>query len=125
MKHDMVGTPVTEAEVAADLGFADVFEMRRWDTEMGQKVAELERQLRIAESDRDNFRWHGKRMQVVLERLAESGLVTDPDLKLAIGVVLNKEVDWQQRLKGWFDEPLQDRRSSRQESPDLDTIRVR
>ncbi len=102
--NDMIGTPVTEAEVATDLGFADVFEMRRWQTECGQKVADLEQKLRTAESDRDNFRWHSRRMQVVLERLAESDLVTDPDLKLAIGMVLNKEVDWNHKLKGWFND---------------------
>ncbi len=102
--QDMIGTEVTEAEVAADLGFADVFEMRRWETAMGQKVADLEEKLRTAESDRDNFRWHGRRMQVVLERIAESVLFDDPDLRLAIGVVLNKEVDWKYRLKGWFDD---------------------
>ncbi len=106
--QDIIGTEVTEAEVAIDLGFADVHEMRRWETEMGQKVADLEEKLRTTESDRDNFRWHGKRMQVVLERIEEfvdeSGSL-DPDLSLAIGVVLGKVVDWEHRLKGWFDAP--------------------
>jgi hypothetical protein len=105
MKHDLEGTPVTEAEVATDLGFADVHEFRKWQTECGQKVADVEQKLREAANDRDNFRWHGKRMQVVLERIAATGLITDPDLRLAIGVVLGKEVDWEHKLKGWFDGP--------------------
>ncbi len=109
MKHDIAGTPITEAEAAVSLGFADVHEMHRWDTEMGQKVADLEQKLRTAESDRDNFRWHGKRMQVVLEKIAkhlkQSGSIDDPDILLAIGVVTGKLVDWKNRLNGWFDAP--------------------
>lgn len=109
--HDLTGTPVDEAEVAGDLGFADVHEFRRWQTELGGKVADLEHKLRSAINERDNYRWHGRRMQVVLEKIRESlitpgrPLHSDPlpsDLVLAIGVVLGKEVDWENRLKDWF-----------------------
>jgi hypothetical protein len=103
--QDMIGRPVSEEEAAAGLGFANVSEMRRWKTEMGQKVAHLEKSLRQAASDRDNFRWHVRRMQVVLERALES-LQQDgpphPDLALAIRVVLGRDVDWNHRLKDWF-----------------------
>ncbi len=102
MTHELIGRPVSEDEVATDLGFADVIEMRRWETEMGQKLADLERKIRDIENERDRFLWHGTRMQVVLEKIAESIEVNDPDIRLAIGVVLGKEVDWKHRLKGWF-----------------------
>ena len=102
MSEYMTGKVVSEAEAAAGLGFADVFEFRRWQTEMGQKVADVEEKLRAAANDRDSFRWHGKRMQVVLEKVAALPSIPD-DIALAISVVLGKGVDWEHRLDGWFD----------------------
>ncbi len=99
---DLIGRPVTEEEVAVNLGFANVHEMRRWKTEMGQKVANLERDLRITTDERNRFLQHGLKMQIVLQRVAESGVITDPDTRLAAGVVLGKAVDWEHRLKDWF-----------------------
>lgn len=52
-------------------GFKDVNEMRRWDTEQGQKVFELENKLRTSESDARNFQWHVRRMMLVLEKVKE------------------------------------------------------
>ncbi len=107
MNHDLKGTVVDEAHVAADLGFDSVAAMRRWETEMGQKVFELETKLETAEHNRDSFLRTGRRMQTVLERIHASlhrGEPLHPDLVLAIGVVLGKEADWGGRLRGWWPE---------------------
>lgn len=99
---DMIGTPVSEEEVALGLGFNNVHEMRRWDTEQGHKIFELENKLRTTESDAKNFQWHGKRMMLVLEKVKEhlmgEGDLSEADLILAIGVVTGKEVDWGHKL---------------------------
>lgn len=104
---DMVGKPVSEEEVALALGFKDVNEMRRWDTEQGQKVFELENKLRTSESDARNFQWHGRRMMLVLEKVKEhlmgEGNLSEAELVLAIGVVTGKEVDWDNKLD-WLKE---------------------
>lgn len=102
MGEYMRGKPVSEVEAAVGLGFADVFEMRRWETEAGQKVANLEVELRAAIGDRDSFRWHLRRMMVVLERVAALPSIPE-DITLAISVVLGKGVDWEHRLDGWFE----------------------
>lgn len=99
---DMIGTPVSEEEVALGLGFKDVNEMHRWDTEQGQKIFELENKLRTTESDARNFQWHGKRMMLVLNKVKEhlmgEGNLSKEELILAIGVVTGKEVDWDHKL---------------------------
>jgi hypothetical protein len=109
----LIVKPASKAEVATDLGFPDVPAMRRWETEMGQQIADLEQRLRTAIDERDRFRWHGRRMQMVLER-AETFIRGGPldkdhptvsDLLLAIGVMCGKAVDWDHRLDGWFPEP--------------------
>ncbi len=48
--------------------------------------------------------WRLHHSSVVLEKILESGSITDPDLSLAIRFVLGKGVDWDFRLKGWFDD---------------------
>lgn len=100
---DMQGTPVSEEHVALALGFKDVHEMRRWDTEQGQKVFELENKLHSAECDAQRFQWHGKRMMLVLEKVKEHLLgnteLTKEQLILAIGVVTGKAVDWGNTLR--------------------------
>jgi hypothetical protein len=103
MTADYEGTPVTEQEAAVGLGFADVPEYRRWRTEQGQRAWELERKLREAELDRDEFRWHVRRMTAVLGRVEPT--LTDPLLRLAVGVVLGRAVDWKHQLKGWWEKP--------------------
>ena len=65
---DLQGTVVSEEEVAKGLGFKDVFELRRWQTDLGHQMMEAQAKLREAESDRDNFRWVGRRMMKVLEK---------------------------------------------------------
>jgi hypothetical protein len=107
--NDIEGTPVSEEEVAKGLGFANVFELRRWQTEAGHKLAEAEAKLRGVEGDRDNFRWHGIRQQLLLERI--DGMLADLQqgkqpvelnkFRLAIAVVAGKGVDWDNVLKDW------------------------
>lgn len=115
----MVGRPVTEEEVAKHLGFNSVEELRRWDTETGRKNAELEYALSQAKQEAERFRWHGRRMQVILEQVAPvlEGLeIGDEEytkkLLLAINVVCGKQVsklaetvDWKHILKDWL-EPI-------------------
>ena len=111
--HDFEGKVVSEEEAAISLGFANVFEMRRWQTEMGHEVAELKTKLRHAEIDRDNFKWHLKRQQVVLEKceeyfnkLQENEAFNNEavsKLRLAIAVVAGQGVDWNHILKDWFE----------------------
>jgi hypothetical protein len=106
---DLVGKPVSEEEVAKGLGFSSVDELRRWDTEMGQKVSDLEYKLSQANSDKENFKWTGLRMMKVLEmvepllaQMNESYLPPKPEIteKLkAVRVVLGKEVDWGNTLE--------------------------
>ena len=106
----MDGKVVTEEEVAIGLGFANVTELKRWETELGQKNAELEHAIYTAKNDLKNFGWHGRRMMVVLEKAKEyiaKGTNDEAEkakLELAIGVVTNKAVDWKHVLKDWFQE---------------------
>ncbi len=102
MNKSIQGEIVSESEVAADLGFADVFEMRRWQTEMGHKVADLEHELRQAINERDRFRWNLRRTIVVLEKIIEADPPLSDDLKLGMSVVIGRGVDWDHRLKDWF-----------------------
>ena len=110
---DLQGTPVSEAEVAADLGFASVHELRRWQTDLGFKVKELEHQLHLTEGDRDRFQWHGRRMDVIFTRCEElinkikAGETPEPalldKLLLAISVVCGRgAVDWDNVLEDWL-----------------------
>jgi hypothetical protein len=104
----MTGEIVSEEEAAIGLGFDSVIDMRRWETEMGQMVSDLQWKLTMAERERDSFRWNGRRMQIVLEKIAlflEQLSDKPDDLLLAIGVVTGKAVDWHHRLRDWFIEP--------------------
>lgn len=101
--HDLEGTPISEEEAAVSLGFADVLAFRRWQTEQGQRVAELKTRLREAGHDRDEFLWHVRRMTAVLRRIEPT--LTDPLLRLAVGVVLGKDVDWGHELSGFWEGP--------------------
>ena len=104
----MWGELISEEEASKNLGFKDIIEFRRWQTEEGVARMELEAKLRAAESDRDNFKWHGKRMQKVLEFIEEKDVKpieqivgqSDEDyIKWMVRVVLGKEVDWDNKLK--------------------------
>jgi len=108
-KYDLNGEIVSEQEVATDLGFADIDEFRRWQTEMISKVVELERKLKQAEDEWVRFQAVGKKMQRVLERARAflecdlDKLVPRDDLLLAIRIVNGKAVDWEHRLT-WLEE---------------------
>jgi len=118
-KNYMEGVPVSEEEVAKGLGFNSVEELRRWDTELGRKNGELEYALSQAKQEAERFRWHGRRMQAVLEQVAPvlEGLEMGDEeltkkLLLAINVVSGKQVsklaetvDWKHVLKDWL-EPI-------------------
>jgi hypothetical protein len=121
--HDMV---VSESEVASDLGFKDVHDLRRWQTDLGHQVLELKHKLSIVYGDANGFRWHGRRMVVVLERVLTFLEVLDRcgsiavvpaelhKLMLAVRVMCGKGVDWGNTLDDWFkdvprpSEPLPD-----------------
>lgn len=106
----MQGKQVSEEEAATGLGFSNVIEFRRWQTEQGYRISELEHEVRQAKNDASNFRWHGRRMEVMLEKAEEFLKKLDPahpehaaaDLLLAIGVVTGKSVDWGHVVDHWF-----------------------
>lgn len=118
-KNYMEGVVVSEEEVAKHLGFNSVEELRRWDTELGKKAADLEYALSQAKNEAERFRWHGRRMQAILEQVAPvlEGLEMGDEahinkLLLAINVVCGKQVsklaetvDWKHILKDWL-EPI-------------------
>lgn len=115
--NDIEGTPVSEEEVAKGLGFANVFELRRWQTDAGHKLMDAEAKLREVEGDRDRFLWHGKRQMKLLERidgmlaeLQQGKQPTELDkFRLAIAVVTGKGVDWDNILKDWLhNDPARD-----------------
>lgn len=121
---DMEGTPVSEEEVAQELGFDDVFAFRRWGTDAGREIEELKAKLREAEGDASNFRWHGRRMQAVLERVEQMlkqlpFTETSPiaDYLKAIAVVCGREADWGGVLRkaGWFGSEQQTRNRTHRE----------
>jgi hypothetical protein len=103
MSHDYEGRPISEEEAAVSLGFANVPAFRRWQTEQGQRVWELETKLREAERDRDCFLWHGKRMRTVLGKIEPT--LTNPLFRLAVGVVCGRAVDWKNELKDFWEGP--------------------
>lgn len=104
MGYNIRGEVVSEAEAATGLGFKDVTEFRRWDTEMGHKVGELEYALKQARDERDRFQSTGRKMMAMLEKVDAvlEGIINgtppeDFDLKrmrLAIQVVCGHAVDW-------------------------------
>lgn len=103
---------VPESEVASDLGFKNIYDYRCWQTIQGFKISELEHELIIAKDNADQFKWVGKRMQIVLEKLKHYLLNTpqtydtEPSifkLLLAIDVVCGTGVDWNNLIKPWFD----------------------
>ena len=62
----MHGVEVGEDEVAKGLGFADVTEFRRWQTDVGKENAELTFALSRAKGEASGFSWHGRRMEFML-----------------------------------------------------------
>ena len=112
--QDIQGKIVSEEEAAKGLGFVDVFEFRRWQTDIGHELAELKHKLYRTENDRDNFQWHLKRHQIVFDKTDEylSQLEQNEEVKklrLAISVVSGRGVDWDHILKDWLspkDEPI-------------------
>jgi hypothetical protein len=110
-QHDLTGTPVSEEHVASELGFSSVHELRRWQTEQGTKVVELEYELTVARGDADRFKWVGERMLAVLTRLEallKHGQVDEETRRkalLAIAVVSGRGVDWNHEVTDWFISP--------------------
>jgi hypothetical protein len=126
--HDMEGTPVSEEEVAKGLGFANVTEFRRWQTDLGHEVLELKHALRQMKDESEGFRWHGLRQRQILEecrKFLQGFEVTGnillpeiiqhpqslrkliPKLILAINVVTGtgepgQNVDWNHELDDWL-----------------------
>lgn len=108
--QDIHGKLVSEEEVATALGFANVHELRRWQTDLGHKVKELEHQLSLTQGDARNFRRHGERMMRVLEKaeqtliaLSEEKEITSDHMNrllLAIRVVCGRGVDWNNEVEG-------------------------
>lgn len=109
---DLVGRAVSPEEVAAALGFGTVQDLRRWETELGQRAATLEVSLHAAKHDAENFKWHIERMLIVLNKTEEALLKLqqgnlDPKevnkLLLAVRVVAGRGVDWEHTLKDWLE----------------------
>ena len=104
--QDYVGKEVSEEYVAKDLGYKDVFELRRSQTEQGIKIRELEYEIKQEQQQSERFKWHGERMEMVLSK-AKMYLEGNKDhielskLLLAIDVVCCKGVDWKHILKDW------------------------
>lgn len=131
MSADYQGKVVSEEEAAKGLGFANVDEFRRWQTDLGRENAELKYALSQAKDEARRFRSSGMRCTAILERcksfltgiknaievsdsrqLKESvGWYGDNDkepdhinkLILAIGVVCGGAVDWKHELRDWLD----------------------
>lgn len=126
------GELVSEEYVAKGLGFPDVNEFRRWQTELGKENAELKYALSQARDEAKRFQWAGLRQQAILEKAEEwikqyreTINVRDyPDTKpfldkllLAIGVVCGRGVDWENALKDWLD-PINEAIRERQKKAD-------
>jgi hypothetical protein len=113
--QDINGTPVTEEEAAHGLGFKDVFELRRWQTDQGNTLWEAQVKLKEVEQDRDRFLWHLKRHGSALKRIGHmlDRPLTKADIaliKLAIGVATNHDVgqgmvDWKHELGDFLETP--------------------
>jgi hypothetical protein len=110
-----------------------VSEFRRWQTEIGNENSELKYALKQAKEEAKRFRYTGRKMQVVLEKIepfleninkglgSSQGLL--PELLLAIKVVCGKVPDWGNVFDEWFkdcDKPLFVRTPDEQQSPDED-----
>lgn len=96
------GEVVSEEEVSKGLGFKDVTEFRRWQTIEGQRYWLLESKYKEKKRDADNFQWHIKRMQLVLNKVYDylngNEEISREDLMLAIKVVNGGGVDWDKKL---------------------------
>ena len=65
----MEGVQVGESDVAKGLGFKDVYDFRRWQTEVGKENAELKHALSQAQDEARRFRWNGMRSNAILTRV--------------------------------------------------------
>jgi hypothetical protein len=109
---DLHGTPVSEEEVAKHLGFKDVNDLRRWQTEVGHENRELKFKLKQEQDESRRFQWHGRRDVRILEKCDEvlkdlqEGKQPTPEhlekLRLAISVVKGGGVDWKHVLEDWL-----------------------
>lgn len=99
--QDLTGKLVSESEVANNLGFKDVTEFRRYQTEQGTKISELEFALKSAKRERDSFQWYLKRMMYLLNKCKEH--IKDNTLLFAINVEEGREVDWNNELKSFWE----------------------
>lgn len=108
------GVAISEEQAAGELGFASVQDLRRWQTELGHKCAELEYALKKTKNDVCGFQWHLRRMTAILERCGEvldrigrcGPASVDPPvilkLILATRVVCGRGVDWDHLLDDWL-----------------------
>jgi len=131
MSADYQGKVVSEEEAAKGLGFANIDEFRRWQTDLGHENAELKYALSQAKNEAKRFQSSGMRCTAILERCKsflidikdaidagdrnqlkmatgwhwsdakEDGHITK--LILAIGVVCGGAVDWNHELRDWLD----------------------
>lgn len=110
------GTPVSEEETAKGLGFANVDEFRRWQTDTGRELAETKFAMKQAKDEAQGFWWHLRRSQVVLDKakellLASKDKIEDKELAekvlFAIDVIAGNRqaVDWDHKLDDWL-EPI-------------------
>ncbi len=109
MRESIEGTPVSEEEAAKGLGFGNVEEFRRWQTETGRELAETKFALKKAKDEAQGFWWHLRRSQVVLAKAKEllQNKIEDKELAekvlFAIDVIESKAVDWDKKLDDWLE----------------------
>lgn len=121
-QHDIHSKPVPEAEVAADLGFKTIYEMRRWSTDLGMQVAELEYALSQAKQESTRFRNLAMSEGGLLDRIEpilalvlnneaatvdSTALMAAENIRkllLALRVVRQREIDWGGKTDEWLRE---------------------
>lgn len=106
--QDIKGKIVEEADVCKDLGFLSIAEFRRWQTNIGYENEKLKYALNQEKDQSSRFQYHGLKMQKVLDKMKEFLKSHESDeakkILLAIEVVSGRGVDWENSLKGWFED---------------------
>lgn len=103
----MEGELVSIEEAAKGLGFGSVDEMKRWETELGQRCWNLEEKLRTVTYDKNHFLYNGMRQYKLLEEIYNLIIQNKPltdELKFAVGVAVGKEIDWDNKLVDFYKE---------------------